>query len=340
MPRPPWTAIPSQRSTAVVLKLRLYLILGFLLLAAACGIFSAIAWAGHQNPVVAGSPEPHALGLATTVATDFFNGTPLTYPDPVAGGMSAGLGHPVKAARLPVTSITYDYFTTGPAPTYINGDFLETYYFDVTAPSGDYQLAVPMDVTSSGTTLAAYPALLPLVNDGPSYSSGPDGAYSLYDATAAANATEIDYSTDTNPIGCATCTTTIPGAVSAVIAQWASDYTSNSPSAQADLQANVVADAAASPGDYVGVSGLVPVTSQNDLTIIGGTQQSLTIGKTSYTDDIIHVSLVLTPLSAKGFTVSSDFDLLVLDPQTTTPHVVAWGPAGSGPTLTLYQNRL
>jgi hypothetical protein len=340
MPRAPWTAIPAARSSAAGLKIRLYAIIGVLLLAAACGIFSAIAWAGHEVPIVTGSPEPHALGLATTVANDFFNGTTLSYPDPTASGVSPALGHPARASRLPVTSITFDYFATGPNPTYIDGDFLETYYFDVTAPSGDYQLAVPMDVTSSGSTLAAYPALLPLVNAGPSYSSGPAGAYSLYSAAPAAQAVAIDYSTDTNPIGCATCTSTIPTPVSSVIAQWAADFTSNTSQAQSDLQANVVADASASPGDYVGVSGLVSVTSQNDLSIIGGTQQTITLGKNSYTDDIIHVSLVLTPLSAKGFTVSSDYDVLVLDPQTTTPHVVAWGPAGSGPTLSVYQNRL
>jgi hypothetical protein len=314
--------------------------MGSLLLAAACGIFSAIAWAGHTVPVVTGSPEPHALGLATTIANDFFNGTSLTFPDPTASGLNTNLGHPAKASHLPVNSITFDYFATGPDPTYVNGDYLETYYFDVTAPSGDYQLAVPMDVTSSGSTLAAYPALLPLLNTGPSYSYGPAGAYSLYSATAAASATEIDYSTDSNPIGCSTCTATIPTPVTAVISQWAADFTSNSPTAQSDLQANVVADAAASPGDYVGVSGLVPVTSQDALTVIGGTQQSIVLGKSSYPDDIIHVSLLLTPLSAKGYTVSSDYDLLVLDPQTTTPHVVAWGPAGSGPTLSVYQNRL
>lgn len=341
MPRAPWSAIPAARSSLPVLKIRLFLVMGSLLLAAALGLVSTFAWLSRPNVASGGSPSPHALGFATTIATDYLTDQPVTLMNGLVSGLNPSLGHPVRPdSGMGVTSFGYDTFVTGPNPAYINGDFLETYYFDVATHQGNYLLAVPVDVTSTGNSLAAYPTLLPYVNLSPSYPSGPPATYGIYSATPNTSATQIDYSHDTNPVGCSGCSSSLPQPVTSVISQWASDFTSTSSAAQADLQKNVVGDASALPGSYIGLSGVRPLSPSAYVTVIGGTQQSTTIGTTTYPADIIHITLLLSPTSAKGFTVSSDYDLLVIDPQTSTPHVVAWGPAGSGPTLTAFQNRI
>lgn len=341
MPRAPWSAIPAARSSLPVLKIRLFLVLGSLLLAAALGIVSTVAWLTRPPAGGGGAPTPHALGFATTIATNYLTDHPVSLMNGIVSGLNPSLGHPTRPDfGLPVTSFAYDTFVTGPNPVYINGDFLETYYFDVETTRANYLLAVPVDVTPTGNSLAAYPTLLPYVNLSPSFPSGPPSTYGIYSATDNTSAGVIDYSHDTNPVGCSGCTNSLSTPVTSIISQWAADFTSNSSQAQADLQKNVVGDASASPGTYIGLSGINPLANSTYVTVVGGTQQTTTIGNTQVPVDIVHVTLLLTPTGAKGFTVSSDYDLLVIDPQTSTPHVVAWGPAGSGPTLVAYQNRI
>jgi hypothetical protein len=338
MPRAPWSSVPAARSSAALLKIKLYIVIGLLLLSSVAGIFAAVLYLRTPKPVQGPGLESHALGLATTVAEDYLGGVSLSEMNSVVQGLNPNLGH-TNTSRMAYTSLTFDYFSTGPDPATVNGDYLETYNFIVTTPSGDFSLAVPMDITYSGVGLAANPSILPYINLSTNVSTGPAGLYSIADATPIANAGLLDYSQDPNPVGCPACAVGTPSPVTQIIDQWASDFSSNSASAQADLQQNVVGDASASPGEYIGLPGFAPVTSAG-VTVVGGVGVTEGYGTQQIPADIFHVTLVLSPLSAKGFTVSSDYDLVVIDPATTTPHVVAWGPPGSGTTLNVYQNRI
>ena len=48
---------------------------------------------------------------------------------------------------------------------------------------------------------------------------------------------------------------------------------------------------------------------------------------------VVQVSLLVSPTSAKGVVVRSDYDLVVSDDSGTSAYVSNWGPAGSGSFL-------
>jgi hypothetical protein len=151
MNRPTWSAIPAARSSAPVLKIRLAVVLGALLLAAAAGIFSSIAWL--SAPATSAASSGQADGLAAIIAWDFVTGhTPaftnttspavvpanlLTKPwTPLAGTL---LGAPIQRNVTDTTSA---------------GRTIETHQFYVVTSQDNtdraFYVTVSIDVTSTG----------------------------------------------------------------------------------------------------------------------------------------------------------------------------------------------
>src|ERR1022692_1741798 len=78
-----WSALPAARSKAPVLQIRLFVILGALLVAAAAGILSTFAWM-NVKPTPA-TPSPQATTVSATVASNCLLGqstvVPVAAPD-------------------------------------------------------------------------------------------------------------------------------------------------------------------------------------------------------------------------------------------------------------------
>ena len=308
MARAPWTAVPAARSSASVLKIRLWLVLGTLLACAALGLFSGLAWISGSTGTSSAPAQPAATGFATTIAGDYVAGRTTVLP--VAAGLSQNLGLTRVAGAsgpaLDVTMLAPEGVTfTMPATT--GGRYLETHHYLVETtgtPPVLYNLAVVVDITHPQPVLAAYPTLSPKSFTGSAAALDYGGGPSTQWATA------------------------LPASVTTAVNQWATAFIKND---QAGLQ-QLVGDPSAAVGAFRGLRGMTPA-SATPATVVGGYTGSLGA-------DVLHVSLAMTPSGANGITMSSDYDLLVNSPGTTTPKVVAWGPPGSGPTLVAYQNNV
>jgi len=139
-------------------------------------------------------------------------------------------------------------------------------------------------------------------------------------------------------------TSSVTGAVQQAINGWADAYTSGSSS----KLALAVGDTDSSH-HYVALSGVRSVT----VTVLASSPRSApngpVVAKQTPTAEIVEVALDInwsaepapSSSSASNFTTSlpkTTMDLLVERANTSAPVVVAWGPAGSGPTLHPYQN--
>jgi len=158
-----WTAIPAARSSAPVLKVRLWLVLGSLIFAAVCGVLSMVLLLTRKEapPPEIPPPLPTALGEAWTVANEFTAGrtisVPLAAQMPKTRGTDKSLGVVSSIewqgyeTRKPdgVRSVEYHRFLVTTAPA-AEGE----------AP-GRRVLVVPMEVTESGPLLIASPSLEP-----------------------------------------------------------------------------------------------------------------------------------------------------------------------------------
>jgi hypothetical protein len=116
---------------------------------------------------------------------------------------------------------------------------------------------------------------------------------------------------------------TIPTPVRERVVQWASAYAAGSGT---DLR-NLANDVNASGDQYRGIGALTVLTPPE-----------LKVAIQTGTGLVIRVRMNLgLPGAPSGF--MTDLDVLVIAETTQTPYVVAWGQAGSGPSLVPYQNR-
>lgn len=162
MRRPSWTAIPAARSALPVLRLRLYALLGALLLAASLGVVSTIAWVTADPPVIDFSvARPYAEGHALAITESWLAGQQTSLP--VADGIDARFGSQDQAStsspapRLTIRSITAFNWTRD----LVQGRLVETQYLLVDATETDLVVAVPFVFDKSTPVLAAYPSILP-----------------------------------------------------------------------------------------------------------------------------------------------------------------------------------
>jgi len=296
MNKPEWTAVPAQRSSLLVLKARLYILLGALLLASCFGLFSAIAWLTAETP----QPDyaiakPVAAGLAELIAKDFLDARPATYP--VAEGIEKTLRSEGRNAS-PI-----EYFSLIPdrwERETIVGTNIESHRFLVSTSQDVMALTIIIGIDTPVPTLLAYPSLEPAfvkeVGEVPSF----------------------EYQSVPGLVE------RIPKPVVDAVNTWADAFASDN---QEQLR-QIVGDPTAQAGDYKGIGGYISF----------GTAELRTVVST-VNGFVIRTRLVLEDSSAEGTRMRSDYDLLVTQVETNLPKVVAWGPPGSGPNLTTYQNR-
>ncbi len=129
-------------------------------------------------------------------------------------------------------------------------------------------------------------------------------------------------------------TSSVPPAVSEAVQSWADAYTSGNPA--------TLALAVGDPNTadhYTPLSGVTEVSA----TAVDAAQ----VGEAKADDMAVEITLDITWADQKPNSQSvpdnpqgpqTTLDLLVERAHTAAPAVVAWGPPGSGPTLTAYQN--
>lgn len=290
---PRLTAIPAARSSAAVLKVRLILVLGALLLAAAAGVFAAFSYLTFTPPKVdVESFSSRGQGLASMVAVAFLDGQEL--PVPVAEEVPE---LPGDLAPLPHTEPQWDGFESG----LVGGRFAELHSFSFYRVFNEatlnevkilYQLDVLVAFTDRGTpVLGALPSFQPVI-------AGNSGESTLPNEKGASDITA--------------------GQLSA-LETWAQAWAANDP---------VALSAAAGAGTgyrYLGLGGFestgVQVLSLAPLTPQASASERTFSART-------RVSL----RSANGYETSMDMDVLLrgTGDDNVRAYVVAWGPAGSG----------
>jgi hypothetical protein len=161
MARPSWSSVPAARSSLPILRIRLWLVLGTLLLTASIGLFSALAWILDEPPTVDFSDaRPLAEGHALAIADAWLNGRATSLP--VAEGVDPQFNESASGGLyVTIKSISPLRWTR----SLVTGRTLETQYILVDGLEGDFVVALPFVFTSSGAdrvpVLAAYPTLLP-----------------------------------------------------------------------------------------------------------------------------------------------------------------------------------
>lgn len=290
---PNLTAVPAKRSKAAVLKVRLYLIIGLLLVAALMGVVATVAWV-TQKPPDADSfiTESLAKGPAEEVAKAWLEGKPIpvgraaNVPDGALSKAEGGEGAPTFA----YDSLSWDSYETDALSDLTA---FEIHKFIVVAPPLDpaadpapitYTLNVTMLLTDGKPVLGAAPSLQPYIPA--------DSAYMF------------DYSTLAKDV-------TLSNQSAQLLQQWATAFATND-SAQLGL---IVADP--SKGVYDGIKGFTSGQATSIYAVPAG-------------EDNLIVRTRVSLVSANGFKTEAEYDVLITQASSGSPHVVAWGPAGSG----------
>lgn len=109
--------------------------------------------------------------------------------------------------------------------------------------------------------------------------------------------------------------------VNDAVTKWANAYASDDPQALVQITGNT-----STAAHYRGLGGF--------------TVTAVTTHRNYRTSDgmVVRARVLFSSASAEKLVVQSEFDLLVLNPDAPYPNVAAWGPAGSGPTLTATYN--
>lgn len=238
MARHRWTAVPATRSSAPVLKIRLWLVLGSLIVSSVFGLFGGIAWVANKpEPPAPLPPEAAATGVATAVATDFLNGRPTTVAvaegiNPELGGGGSGLPGAVSVAWT-----DFDLYVQ-------EGRTFEVHHF-IVGGTPPRSLAVTVELTGAGPVLAAAPALGPLA-----ISAQPPRRFDWADSEARMNVSDD---------------------VKRRVTAWAEAYASDDRQALRDLtgdaERRVYAGLGGLSAEEVDVLGAVPVSGSGDIVV-------------------------------------------------------------------------
>ena len=175
MPR--WTALPASRSKAPILQIRLFLVLGALILAAVLGVVSTVAWL-NVKPTPP-TPTPVSQSASATVATNYLLGQSTVVPVAPVASTSNGAQWTLdqtlgQAPNSPVGtrylyslvldksgSHPYGYTITtyGPVGAVVN---VETDYYVAVTNYGTFVVSVPMYLTASGPQLRRFAIAVPV----------------------------------------------------------------------------------------------------------------------------------------------------------------------------------
>jgi hypothetical protein len=146
-----------------MLKIRLWALLGALLLAASFGVFSTVAWLTADPPVIDFSAaRPYAQGHALAITESWINGRTTTLP--VADGIDPKFNESASGgAHRTVKSISaFDWRRES-----VNGRLVETQYVLVDAVESDFVVVLPFVFDGPTPVLAAYPSIQPTRLVGP-----------------------------------------------------------------------------------------------------------------------------------------------------------------------------
>lgn len=151
-----WTAIPAARSSAPILKIRLYTVLAVMGVATLAGLFGAFAWltADPPPPPPVIPPVAQATGEATLAARQYVRGEAITVP--VATGIAPDKldgGSPLFGSPS-VSWQGFELIKDG-------GREVEHHRFLV-AGEQNWQLTIPMEIGGPTPLLIAAPSLEPI----------------------------------------------------------------------------------------------------------------------------------------------------------------------------------
>lgn len=292
---PRLTAVPAARSRAAVLKVRLALLLGALLLSSAMGLFAAISFLRFEVPVVdVDSSKPRGRAVAELAALSYLAGGSLDLPSlngqQLNDAASVDTFGPItwdgfERSTLPsleqVESHRFLFYRVLPLPPAVEG---------APAPTPEYQLmtlTVLVAVPASGNpVLAARPYFAPA-----EYRDNNDIVADYTDSAAVAG---------------------LPSAAVDQLQSWAGAWASD------DYEKLKLLTGDQTPGvRYRGLGGYQFV----EMRVISSI-------RTATDGYLVRARVVLA--SANGSTLEMDMDITVDSASTGLPNVIGWGPAGSG----------
>ena len=309
-----FTTFPKQKPLR--LPLRLKIVIAVMVLCAVAGI-AGLASKTKPTPAATG---PQYVGFATLVVDNYVAGHVLDVP--MATGLSATIGRlsavgagavpqqlsltpgsaqPATATvqPLPVSNVAFYSGTDRHAG---KGLTVETDTFLLEYSDGSLgALDVVIDGTSGGPQLAALPALVP--------------APATPSAEPQAGA----------PVAVSSLYAPLSGNLQYRVTQWAQAYASNN---QTQLY-QVTGDT--SSRSYEGLGGVKLVGQP---TVTASTQD----GPKQPAELVVTVELTLQSMAQSSVIEQASYDLLITGIGDKYPDVVAWGPAGSGSSLTPYEN--
>jgi hypothetical protein len=297
-------AVPQLKSSQRVLQVRLYAVIGVLLLAAAAGPLSLLLSASRSAPQLPATPDAAATGIAEVVAREFLAGGGTSVP--VAKDLDPRLGRvDIEFSGVAVDQLVHLGAELGRIE-------------DARAPQSfqmDRFLAVTVDGTAVVVTVTTTPGPF-----GPVLAAAP----SLQPFETPRRSVEgLDYrqvrSRDS-----------LPTPVRRTIVDWAEAFTSGSPEVSRQLR-----QLAGDPDvarEYRGLAGFRLEREPQILAVVPGGEDGTTL--------YVRIGLWLAPNGADGVVVNAEYDLRVEEALQANPNVVAWGPPGSAAAgqLTPYVN--
>lgn len=300
------TGKPKEISSAPMIRIKFFIILGVLGLGFVMGPLAMLVAVTNQPEPLPEIPEqPEGRWVAELAADAYLNGADA--PVPAATDVDVSFGRN-ESNRTPfgATERVWQKFTS----YNLSGRTYELHTFAVMRDNkaNPVQLTVPVLLTDDGPVLGSPPTLTTL-RTAAGQRQPPLTYQDLPQADLAGEARQELQTT---------------------VTEWAQAYAAGNQRALYDLTGdndlNHVYDGL---GGFAVVDGSVRILSQ----VAPGDDTRL----------FVRVRMTITqPGTAEGeqppFTATSDVDLLVLDHRTGDPKVAAWGPAGTGPTLTPYSN--
>lgn len=302
MAKRPLTAIPATRSPAKVLKAKQTTVMALLVGCMLAGPLSFVLTVLQSSDPVTSNTVSHPTTVASfaeIVARDYLSGRPTIMP--VAEDVDPTFGFAITAETQDAPGFAFESLTLySVRSSIVDQRSLYTSIFRVQTTDGLFDLTIVTGQDALNLSiLVAQPSL----------------TRSTVAASAVAEAPR--YQLDPNLLA------DTPGSVIAAAERWAAPFADDDRD-----QLRLVVGGGPQQGDYVGIGGFALSGRPEILAVVAAEDGSATV----------RARLVFSQTGANRFQSSSEFDLLVQDYTSADARVVAWGPAGSGPTLTPYQN--
>lgn len=316
MPRHLLTAIPATRSSKPVLKAKLLLVIGFLVLSTLSGIFATVAWmvAAPKAPTPDPTVRRDAQALAEIAVRDFLAGKQSSVPaakDVLVDFRPQAAPGQQPPAPLGYENVVLRFSRMVPADLGRTVE-LDSFYATVRGADGTetiYDVTVPMLLPTGYGSPVAVHAVNPA---GPVIAGSP----AIVPANIRGDQTQASagYSDFPNVVK----NSDIDGRVVRRVTEWAQIFAN----ACDDRDQRLLALTGDSGYTYSGLCGY-SVTSQ-DVSVLGAVAVA-----TPKPGLVVRVGLVLHAPGSNGPTLSTQYDLYVGYTGQDLPPVYAWGPAGS-----------